>query len=482
MKIDRALVDIDTVRPIDWAVARQTPWVWIGLLWFLFVFPAIVLHGAHYEEGTVIGLARGAFEEGHWLEPHRYGERFAERPVLVSWLLGAIGLVTGSIPIWLARMPTVLAVLCGALLIAHLVRRYASDAAAAFAALCFMACPLILRKVIVAEVDLVLSVVLFATLVVWWGGERQGGVSWVRWLAIGLMLTAAALIKGPQPLGFFFIGLGALFLLRRQWSNLFKLGVTGLIPAAATLAWYASVFQAGDVQGWLSHSRLGGMSIVDWVSGTVSFVTVAAVDFAPAWLLLVPVAWRVIKQPQSERDALLAALILYAGVCFVILAVWPGARGRYAMPAILATAAAAGLVFDRMRFDRPMLVRIACAFLAACVLYRVVLGWLLMPAMPDLFGKSRYYGQAIAEVVSIRPQTIYTTTPIYHDVFVYVPYRVEVANFASLVDKPGPVWIILDATQLQALRAARPNQSVVLHLASRWPSEWRLVEIRDRSP
>jgi 4-amino-4-deoxy-L-arabinose transferase-like glycosyltransferase len=61
------------------------------LLWIVLIVPAISLRGAHYEEGTTIALARGAFEDEHWLAPYRYGMRFVERPVLVSWLLAVVG-------------------------------------------------------------------------------------------------------------------------------------------------------------------------------------------------------------------------------------------------------------------------------------------------------------------------------------------------------------------------------------------------------
>jgi hypothetical protein len=36
-------------------------------------------------------MARGAMEDGHWLTPFIYGERFAERPVLLSWLAALFG-------------------------------------------------------------------------------------------------------------------------------------------------------------------------------------------------------------------------------------------------------------------------------------------------------------------------------------------------------------------------------------------------------
>src|SRR4051812_49949932 len=76
----------------------RVPWLWIALIVFVFVVPAIILRAAHFEEGTVISLARGAFEDGYWFDLHRNGNRFVERPVLLSWLLAAIGLVTGTIP------------------------------------------------------------------------------------------------------------------------------------------------------------------------------------------------------------------------------------------------------------------------------------------------------------------------------------------------------------------------------------------------
>src|SRR5208282_6178585 len=69
------------------------PFFWIVLICFLVVVPAIVLRSAYFEEGTTIGIARNAFEDGHWLEPYRAGLRFVERPVLMSWLLGAVGLL-----------------------------------------------------------------------------------------------------------------------------------------------------------------------------------------------------------------------------------------------------------------------------------------------------------------------------------------------------------------------------------------------------
>ena len=52
------------------------------------------------------------------------------------------------------------------------------------------------------------DVLSFAALVVWWDGEARGRVTTGRWLACGGLLAALALTKGPQPVGFFALGVG----------------------------------------------------------------------------------------------------------------------------------------------------------------------------------------------------------------------------------------------------------------------------------
>jgi 4-amino-4-deoxy-L-arabinose transferase-like glycosyltransferase len=133
--------------------SRVPPILWVVLLWFLVSVPAITLRGAHYEEGTTIALARGMFEDGHWLAPYRYGARFVERPVLVSWLLGAVGASTGDVGPVMARVPIVLSILGSALLLFWFVNRYATIYGALFAAACFLISPMMLQKLVTAEVD-----------------------------------------------------------------------------------------------------------------------------------------------------------------------------------------------------------------------------------------------------------------------------------------------------------------------------------------
>src|SRR5271169_2201188 len=149
----------------------QKPILWIAMIWMLLVLPGINVRGVYFEEQTVIGLARGAFEDGWWLSPHLYGERFVERPVLMSWLIALLSWPIGSIFVPLARLPTAVSGLAGAFLVYYFVKPRTSVTGGAVAALCFLTSPVVFQDAFIAEPDLMLSVLMFAAFVVWWAGE-----------------------------------------------------------------------------------------------------------------------------------------------------------------------------------------------------------------------------------------------------------------------------------------------------------------------
>src|SRR3954451_817412 len=236
--------------------SRVPAWAWITLLWALFVFPAISLRSFHFEEGYMIGVARNGMENSVWLDPHLYGWRFNERPQLMGWTVGILGLLSGGINQYVARAPHVLSLLGSCLLIFWLVRRYASPLAGLFAAICFITCPMILVKVVTAEPDFLLGIILFGAFVVWWESFAAGKLGPLRWLGIGALLGLAGYVKGPQPLAFFGLGVGAFYLVRRQWLDLLGLAFAGAIAAPMVGAWYWRVFPPGDIEMWLSHSKI----------------------------------------------------------------------------------------------------------------------------------------------------------------------------------------------------------------------------------
>ena len=100
------------------------PLLWVASLFLLQTIPATLIRASNLEEGRIIAMARGAMEDGHWLTPFVYGQRFAERPVLLSWMAALFGHATGEVTLWSLRIPHLFFFLAGAVLIYRLLRMH----------------------------------------------------------------------------------------------------------------------------------------------------------------------------------------------------------------------------------------------------------------------------------------------------------------------------------------------------------------------
>ncbi|MBS0528153.1 MAG: glycosyltransferase family 39 protein, partial [Proteobacteria bacterium] len=119
------------------------PILWVVGFFLIQTIPATIIQASNHEEGRIIALARGAAENGHWITPFVYGERFAERPVLLSWIAALFGEVTGGVTLWSLRIPHLCFLLVGTLLIYRLLLSTTGKSAAIFAALCWITMPVV---------------------------------------------------------------------------------------------------------------------------------------------------------------------------------------------------------------------------------------------------------------------------------------------------------------------------------------------------
>jgi hypothetical protein len=459
--------------------SRISPFGWVLILCSLFTLPAIFIRGAHYEEGTTIALARAVFEDGMWPDTYRYGERLSERPPAVAWLLGVLGMLTGSMPVWLARIPTALSLFGGASLIFWFVRQYASAVAALFAAVCFIASPMMLQKTVTAESDIAVSALLFAAFVLFWRGYETGGPSIGRWLAVAGVVAVSGLIKGPQPLGYFFLGVGAFLVLRGRWKNFIFLTGAGVMAAIVVGLWYFSVYQPGDVSSWAEHSRIGPKPIGDWTAGVLRMFFLIAIELLPGLVLFVPLVWMALRRPARDTD-LIVALALYASACTFVLILWPGAGARYAMPATFAVATGAGLVFDRFAEQKRALVGAAVSIACLLVCYRLILNWIAMPLVPDKFRQQAILGHQVASVASQSATLLVSTAAVDHNYLSYVPYRIRVVPYEVIEKAQTPVWAIVTPVELQALQKAGVAADAVRHFTAEPAHRWHLVAVQMR--
>lgn len=439
------------------------------LFWAVLVFPAIALRGFHYEEGLAVGLARGALREGHWLEPHLYGIRFTERPNLLAWTIAALAGLTGSFHPVVVRLPTVAALLGGALLVYGIVMRRTSRAAGLAAALFFLASPMIIPRHVTAVPDLLLAVLIFWAFVVWWEGQTNDGPGLARWTAVGAILAAAALLKGPQPLAFFALGAGAFVLVERRWRQVPGLMLAGVVAALPTSLWYLAVFQPGDSANWARYMRLGSLPpLASLPLEKLDFATDLALNLLPGLLLAVPfAAATLMRRSGAERNGLVLALTLYAGLCTLVLLLWPSDPAvRYAMPAAPAVAALAGLAFHAWRGVRPWLVALVLWGGAALSVYPVAAGWIVAPFAPQVAQRARIGAYALEAAIRTEPGVIHAVFDDGLNVLAYLDTQIRgVPRADDLATLAAPAWVFTKRDHVAAIAAARPELRVVRHVA-----------------
>jgi 4-amino-4-deoxy-L-arabinose transferase-like glycosyltransferase len=454
------------------------PYWWVVILCALFILPAIFIRGAHYEEGTTIALAKSIFEDGMWPGTFRYGERLVDRPHAVTWLLGGVGYLIGGLPVWVARLPTILSLIAGASLVYGLVRRYASAAAALFAVVCLIASPMMLQKTITAESDVEVSMLLFAGFVLFWRTYEMGGPAVSGWVAIGAIIALSGLLKGPHPLGYFFLGVGSFLLLRKQWSNFICLGAVGVVAAVVLASWYYVIYLPGDWTTWESHSRLETLPPLHWLVWSIRFCLYLAVENLPGLLLFAPLAWIVFRRGAPRDDDLVVALALYAGVCTFALVLWPGANGRYAMPATFAVAAGAGLAYERFREQWPLLVRGTLGLAGLLVAFRLVVNWVAMPLMPDKFREQAVLGHQITMVAKPPERLLVSDRGNIFNLLAHVSRPARVVPPEIISQAQPPFWAIVMPDQLAELQNKYPAAGIEPRVSGPPNNAWKLIEVR----
>ena len=163
---------------------------------------------------------------------------------------------------------------------------------------------MVAQKFITAEPDVTLSVLMFGGFFLWWRGVTKGRVSISLWICIGVLLALSGLTKGPQPLAFFGLGVGAYILIRRRWGDLAGFVLANAIAILATAVWYWLVMVPGDVEGWLRHSRLNEhMTASQWMRDHLDFALSMIIEWAPGSVLLIPALVALArKELADDRD------------------------------------------------------------------------------------------------------------------------------------------------------------------------------------
>lgn len=450
---------------IRWIPSVPT-WLMTMLVWAVAVLPNLSVRSFMWEEGDNAVLARDILTRGDWLQPTIFGLRYVEKPSLYTGLVAGIARLTGHVDEWSTRLPAVLAILGTALLVLGMTRRYASVQAALFAAGAFMFSPLVLRKLTIGEPDTLVTFLSFAAFVVWLNGDIGGRVTASRWLACGGLLAAVAMVKGPQPVGFFACGVAGDIVVRRRWTALPGLIISLGIPVVVTIAWATAVYQPGDFSVWLGYMRLsGGGTLSHYVRERARFVGSLPLELLPSTLVLASVV--VIRNRLSHWEALrspiLRALALYAGLGTLALLVWPGTKTRYAMPIVPAVAVLAGLVIEPLWRRRHWTGVAAVTTTILLLVYQVIFVTVALSIPPDRFGEHRQFAAIIDYAEREMPAPLFAIGAAHSNKLFYLTWPIRtlvLPDDAGLLAAPG--WVLASPPDLERCRTLRPD--LVFHL------------------
>ncbi|MGO9359317.1 MAG: ArnT family glycosyltransferase [Xanthobacteraceae bacterium] len=441
--------------------ARVKIWGSIGLLWACALLPWLRLRSFIWEEGTNAVLARDIVARGDWLHPLLHDVTFIEKPSLLPWLIAAVAKIGGGVTELTARLPAMLAVLFTAFMVRALTRRHASLPASVFAALCFMFCPLLLQKLTIAEPDTLITALSFAAFLLWWDGAAKGSPSLWRWVGSGALLAVLAMAKGPQPVGFFALGVGLYLVVQRRWRELPGLVLCLLIPLAATLAWAISVYRPGGETTWLQYSRLEKLpTLIGYLGHNARTIGQLALELLPG-LMLLPFLPAMGKRQAADTPAVMLPLICYAGACTAVLLLWPFALSRYAMPIAPAIAVLAGFAWDRLGATREVWLRnVATGVVAALAIYQLVLANIIVPLYAERFGSARTDGEKIAAAVQAEAVPIYCEDPSNSDQLFYARLEVHCFHNEQYYAIVAPAWLLASQADLDQLAQHRPDLDI----------------------
>lgn len=360
--------DLATAAPRGWTALCHSRWflLVILLLWAGAYLPNLGLRDLRLEEGRRATPAAEMLASGHWALPTLAGDPYFNKPPLFFWLIAACGWLFGHVNAWAARLPAVLSLLGSAYLLLGFAQRDLPRSVRALAALMLLACPVMIDKGAIAEIDTFLSLLVAASWAAFWNGYRpaaEGGQRLRSWLLIGALQAVAVLAKAPGGPAEFYVPVILFLLWERQLKRLFSWGhlLCIAIYLAPTLLWVVLLVQRGQfplgsgLANWVN--QLGFNTLAVQQAEPDETVSLRRYLFFPVEVFLMTFPWtgwtiasfvpavrRGLPMPPSLWRFLASGV---AGLTAVFW-LWPSAHPRHMMAVVFPMcllAAAVGVAF-----------------------------------------------------------------------------------------------------------------------------------------
>ncbi len=198
---------------------------------------------------AIVGLS--ILESGNWILPTNYGGDIPFKPPFLGWLIAALAwlLNGGVVNEFISRLPSALAaigMICGGYVWARRERGVRFAMIFSFVTLCSFE---VFRAALACRLDMVLTACMVGGIYLIYSAEELRKHRFARYLGAWVLLSCAALTKGPvgSLLPCFICGVYLLLRRRSFFGSLLKmlgLALAALLP----LAWwgYEAYLQGGD--------------------------------------------------------------------------------------------------------------------------------------------------------------------------------------------------------------------------------------------
>lgn len=321
----------------------------VALVWAAIYLPGLGTPELKGEEARRVLPGRTMIQTGDWIVPRSAGRVYNRKPPGINWATAAAIWITGRMDEWTIRMPSVLAVLVLALVVAVSMRGFLGSEGALLAALFTLTNIGFVEKGRLAEIEALYcsfyGLAMVTWIALWWRQKKLAA-----WCVSGLLLGLGFLVKGPPHVWYFYAIVIAVLVQEKQLRELATgRHALGLLIFCATWVWWAVLNSGGNPDKnsgsvWMDQivHRLG-FSDFDW-AGWLLQIPRSFVNFLP-WALLLPLAWR--SRPASgtdRRDLIINGMTAGLLVGFLVIAILPSSRPRFMLPlntvaAVLAAAA-----------------------------------------------------------------------------------------------------------------------------------------------
>ncbi len=303
-------------------------------------------------------VAMSMLQSGNWILPVSYGADIPYKPPFMAWLIAIFSWIFngGEVNAYLSRLPSALAAI--AMVIGGY--RWASrhglqDVAMLMAAVTITSFE-VFRAAMACRVDMVLAACICLALYQMYGWRLGRGLQPLRLLWISLLLSGAALTKGPVGTLLPCLAMGIFCLLRGDnfWRSLGWLSLVCLLSMVLPALWYWQAYKIGGSgfldlayeenigrltgsMGYDSHLNPWPYNLLTIVTGLLPW-TLAVIFIAIAWIASKP--WRAPRRVsvgsmwrkfKSGPDAPAFALTVSA-VIFIFYCIPASKRSVYLLP------------------------------------------------------------------------------------------------------------------------------------------------------